>query len=91
MIVYYLLEYVLILWYYVFFVCLGFYGWNDLIIYMYINLKYNGGMYFINMFYCGRYFFFRELYYDIRYNLMVVVLDKRLLYEYKLVILKINR
>lgn len=40
MIVYYLLEYVLILWYYVFFVCLGFYGWNDLIIYMYINLKY---------------------------------------------------
>lgn len=57
---------------------------------MYINLKYNGGMYF-NMFYCGRYFFFRELYYDIRYNLMVVVLDKRLLYEYKLVILKTNR
>lgn len=50
MIVYYLLEYVLILWYYVFFVCLGFYGWNDLIIYMYINLKYNGGMYFINCF-----------------------------------------
>lgn len=56
MTVYYSLEHVLTLWYYALLVCLGFHGWNDLTIYMYINLKYNGGMHFTNMFHCGRHF-----------------------------------
>lgn len=90
MTVYYSLEHVLTLWYYALLVCLGFHGWNDLTIYMYINLKYNGGMHF-NMFHCGRHFFFREPYHDIRYNLMAVVPDKRSLYEHKLATLKTNR
>lgn len=50
MTVYYSLEHVLTLWYYALLVCLGFHGWNDLTIYMYINLKYNGGMHFTNCF-----------------------------------------
>lgn len=56
MTVYHSLEHVLTLWYYALLVCLGFHGWNDLTIYMYINLKYNGGMHFTNMFHCGRHF-----------------------------------
>lgn len=91
MTVYYSLEHVLTLWYYALLVCLGFHGWNDLTIYMYINVKYNGGMHFTNMFHCGRHFFFREPYHDIRYNLMAVVPDKRSLYEHKLATLKTNR
>lgn len=48
-------------------------------------------MRFMELCHCGRHFFFREPYHDIRYNLMAVVPDKRSLYEHKLATLKTNR
>lgn len=90
MTVYHSLEHVLTLWYYALLVCLGFHGWNDLTIYMYINLKYKTCI-LLTCFIVVDIFFFREPYHDIRYNLMAVVPDKRSLYEHKLATLKTNR